>query len=129
MAALLLCNSRYSPAAFHVLYRRACWQRNIDTIGYRVLRAIEYEVFTGTFCCVELGRGWSGERLVQLADLRARLQCQEGLARIVAFHHCGALSRSPEALPGMPLSNPASVSGVRDSALSLAEQKLNRSRL
>ena len=49
-----LCNSRYSPPAFHVPYRRASWRRRIDSVGYNVLRATEYEVFTGTFCGVEL---------------------------------------------------------------------------
>jgi hypothetical protein len=44
----------YFPPAFHVLYRRASWRRRIDSVGYNVLRAIKYEVFTGTFCSVEL---------------------------------------------------------------------------
>jgi len=49
-----LCKGRYPLLAFHVLYRRASRRRRIDSVGYSVLRAIEYEVFTGTFCGVEL---------------------------------------------------------------------------
>ena len=52
--ARLLCNSRYSPPAFHVLSRRPSWLRRIDSVGYNVLRATEYEVFTGTFCGIQL---------------------------------------------------------------------------
>jgi len=51
----------------------------------------------------------------------------EALQTIPNDAHHGALSRSPEELPAMPLGDSASESGVRASALPLAQPELNRS--